>query len=90
VPCYTFKLSDGTNYLFVILTSFELFQYEVAPMGIKQSPDFAQEIIVDAFHDLDDVKVYIDNILVYGCTTMRTLKNFKVRNHKMMVWPSIL
>ncbi len=31
-------------------------------MGVKQLPDFAQEVMKDQFHDLDYVKVYIDDI----------------------------
>jgi hypothetical protein len=31
-------------------------------MDVKQSPDFAQEVTVDIFHDMEDIKVYIDDI----------------------------
>jgi hypothetical protein len=62
VQYYTFKLSDEAQKPCVIITPIGLFQYNAATMGIKQSPDFAQEVIEDILHDLDDVKVYIDNI----------------------------
>ena len=35
-------------------------------MGIKQSPDFAQEVMEDIFWDMPDVKVYIDDIGIWA------------------------
>ncbi|KAL7434955.1 hypothetical protein ACHAXH_002430 [Discostella pseudostelligera] len=39
------------------------YRYNVLPMGLKCSPDFAQETMESIFHDLqDEVEVYIDDI----------------------------
>ena len=36
-------------------------------MGVKQSPDFAQEVMEDMFGDMSkDVEVYIDNIGIFA------------------------
>jgi hypothetical protein len=59
---YTFELSDKAKDLCVIITPFRKFWYERVPMGIKQSPDFAQEVMEDIFCDMSDVKIYINDI----------------------------
>jgi hypothetical protein len=38
------------------------FKYNKVPMGVKQSPDFAQEVVEDIFPNMEDVEVYIDAI----------------------------
>ena len=46
----------------MISTPFGCYKYKRLPMGIKQSPDIAQEVMEYLFLDLDDVEVYIDDI----------------------------
>ena len=62
---YTFELTEKAKELCVIVTPYGKFEYQVAPMGVKQSPDFAQEVMEDIFHDMEDVDVYIDDIGIW-------------------------
>jgi hypothetical protein len=59
--CYcTYELDDKIAKLCVIVTPYGKFCYCRVPMGIKQSPDFAKEIIEEVIRSLD-VKTYIHN-----------------------------
>ena len=61
---YTFELDDAAKDLCVISTPFGLYRYNRAPMGIKQSPDFAQQTMEEVLSDIANSDVYIDDI---GC-----------------------
>ncbi len=59
---YMFALDEETKDLTTILTPFGKYCYKVLPMGLKCSPDFAQETIEKMFLDINDAEVYIHNI----------------------------
>ena len=60
---YTFELDDASK---DICTPFGNYGYNRLPMGVNQSPDTAQQIMEDLFHQLEETNVYIDDVGVFN------------------------
>jgi hypothetical protein len=55
-------MSQSQKDLHTIATPFGKFKYNRLPMGLKCSPDFAQEVIENIFPTVEVAEVYIDDI----------------------------
>ena len=63
---YTFELDEESSWLCVIVTPFGKYRYLRLPMGVCNSPDFAQDIMEDIFKDMmHEIDIYIDDIGIF-------------------------
>ena len=76
---YCFELDDESKELCTINTPYGLYRYRRLPMGVKVSPDIAQQYITQILHDVlrgdegHDVVVYIDDCVGFGQLEIMTI-----------------
>jgi hypothetical protein len=62
---YAFELDKESQDLCIISTPFGNYRYLHAPMGVKQTPDFAQQVMEDVLCDIEEIEAYIDDVSVF-------------------------
>ena len=66
---YHIELSPFSKRLCTIVTPFGKYEYQRLPMGLCNSPDIFQERMYELFSDLENVRAYIDDLLVTSSST---------------------
>ena len=69
-----FELDEASKDLCTIVTPFGKFRYNILLMGLKCSTDFAQEVMENIFHDLEDTNIYIDDVGAFSKTWEHHIK----------------
>jgi len=63
---YCFELDEDSKNLCVIVSPWGKYRYEVLPMGLTNSPDWAQSAMEQLFDDMrHDIECYLDDIGIF-------------------------
>ena len=72
---YSIPLKKESKGLCTICLPFGLYEYQFLPMGISVASDIFQELMSSLFLDMENVKVYLDDILIFGSEFKTHLKD---------------
>ena len=61
-------LTKNAQTISAFITPFGLYEYKVMPFGMRNSPATFQRTMNFLLHDLEDVQVYLDDIIIYSDT----------------------
>ena len=89
---YTFELDEESQKLCTTCTPWGNYSYQRLPMGIKESPDIAQQYMESIFRDMEDLEVYIDDVGIFSKTWEDHLTTINkvlhiLQNHNFTVNP---
>ncbi|KAL7464302.1 hypothetical protein ACHAXS_004637 [Conticribra weissflogii] len=59
---YTFELDEPSQDLCVLVTPFGKYKFRQLLMGLKCAPNFAQQVMEEVLHNVNDTGIYLDNI----------------------------
>jgi hypothetical protein len=74
---YAFELDEASKVLCTICTPFDNYRYNRLPVGIKQSPDIAQQIMEQLLRPYPESEVFIDDIGVFFSSWRERLESLK-------------
>jgi hypothetical protein len=66
IQYYIFELDEESKDVCTICTPFGNYRYNRLPMGIKQSPDIAQQIMEDLLRPYAETDMYMDDIGIFA------------------------
>ncbi len=82
---YTFALDKPSQEFCVIATPFGKYKYKCQPMGLKCALDFAQQVMEEVLHDVNNTGNYLDNISAFFFTWEHHIKLLDEIHHQLPV-----
>ena len=80
---YIFELDKESKDLCTIVTPFRKFRYNRLPMGLKCSPDFAQEVMKNIFRNVVDADINIDHVGAFSNDWQHHIKLIDIMLHRL-------
>ncbi len=65
---HTFELDKPSQELCVTVTTFGKYKCKYLSMGLKCAPEFAQQVMEEVLHNVEDISVYLHDICAFSFT----------------------